>query len=99
MGMKKWFKKQGKSIEKHVSNIVPHQHSADRRAANEAVAAQIEFYKNQKEELAKESQRVEDERQTEKTKISEKQIRSARRAFRSPGFMEEESSGYGTTLG
>ncbi len=97
--LSKWLKKQGKSIEKHISNVIPHQHSADRRAANEAVAEQIDFYQKQKEEMAKESKRVEDDRAAEKDKISRKQIRSARRAYRAPGFMDEAGSGYGDTLG
>lgn len=93
--LSKWLKK----AERAISNVIPHQHSADRRAANQAVAEQIDYYQKQKEELAKESKRVEDERTAEKQKISEKQIRSARRAYRSPGFMDEASTGYSDTLG
>lgn len=92
-------KKIGRKIEKAISNVIPHQHSADRRAANQAVADQIDFYKTQKEEMAKESKRVEDERNTEKSKIAQKQIRSARRAYRAPGFMDEASTDYNDTLG
>lgn len=93
--LSKWLKK----AERAISNAIPHQHSADRRAANQAVAEQIDYYQKQKEEMAKESKRVEDERTAEKQKISEKQIRSARRAYRSPGFMDEASTGYSDTLG
>jgi len=84
--------------EKKISNAIPHQHSADRRAANEAAAQQIEYYKTAKDTMEKETQRVESEREAEKTKISQKQIRSARRAYRTPGFMEEAQGGYGETL-
>lgn len=91
----KWLKK----VEKKISNIIPHQHSADRRAANQAVAEQIDFYRTQKNTMTKESMRVEEDRNTEKTKISKKQIKSARHAYRAPGFMDEASSGYGDTLG
>lgn len=93
--LSKWLNK----AESAISNVIPHQHSADRRAANQAVAEQIDYYQKQKEEIAKESKRVEEDRAQEKTKIAEKQIRSARRAYRSPGFMDEASSGYSDTLG
>lgn len=93
--LSKWLKK----AEKAVSNAIPHQHSADRRAANEAVAEQLDYYKTSKEEMAKESKRVEDERNRTNAKIDKKQIKSARRAYRAPGFMDEASSGYGDTLG
>lgn len=93
--LSKWLKK----AEKAISNSIPHQHSADRRAANQAVAEQIDYYQKQKDEMAKESKRIEDDRAAEKNKIAEKQIRSARRAYRAPGFMDEASSGYSDTLG
>jgi tryptophan 2,3-dioxygenase len=93
--LSKWLK-QG---ERAVSSAIPHQHSADRRAANEAAAEQISYYQQQKEEMAKESQRVETDRATEKQKINKKQIRSARYAYRAPGFMDESSSQYDSTLG
>ena len=93
--LSKWLKK----AEKAISNVIPHQHSADRRQANEAVAEQISYYKTQKEEIAKESKRVDEDRAAEKSKIAQKQIRSARRAYRAPGFMDEASSGYSDTLG
>lgn len=93
--LSKWLK----NAERAISNAIPHQHSADRRAANQAVAEQIDYYKTQKEEIAKESKRVEDERNMEKQRIAQKQIKSARRAYRAPGFMDEASSGYSDTLG
>lgn len=93
--LSKWLK----GAERAISNAIPHQHSADRRAANQAVAEQIDYYQKEKEELAKESKRIEDERNAEKQKISEKQIRGARRAYRAPGFMDEAQSGYGDKLG
>ncbi len=93
--LSKWLK----GAEKAVSNAIPHQHSADRRAANEAVSEQIEYYKTSKAEMAAEKERVEGERKTEKAKIAKKQIKSARRAYRAPGFMDEATSDYGETLG
>src|ERR1700753_1177165 len=85
--LSKWLKK----AEKAISNVIPHQHSADRRAANQAVSEQISYYQQQKEEMAKESARVDEDRNTEKKKIAEKQIKSARRAYRAPGFLDESN--------
>lgn len=93
--LSKWLKK----AEKAISNAIPHQHSADRRAANKAVAEQISYYQQAKEEMANESKRVEEDRTAEKKKIAEKQIRSARRAYRAPGFMDEANAGLSDTLG
>jgi hypothetical protein len=93
--LSKWLK----GAERAISNAIPHQHSADRRAANQAVAEQIDFYQKQKADMAEEKTRVEGERAAEKEKISKKQIKSARRAYRAPGFLDEASEGYGNTLG
>jgi hypothetical protein len=93
--LSKWLK----GAEKAISNAIPHQHSADRRAANQAVAEQIDFYQKQKADMAEEKERVEGERKTEKEKIDKKQIKSARRAYRAPGFLDEVSEGYSNTLG
>lgn len=93
--LSKWLKK----AERAISKAIPHQHSADRRQANQAVAEQIDYYKNQKEEIAKESARVEEDRTTQKNKVSEKQLRTAKRAYRAPGFMDEAATGYSDTLG
>jgi DNA-binding protein H-NS len=93
--LSKWLKK----AERAISNVIPHQHSADRRAANQAVAEQIDYYKTQKEEIAKESVRVDEDRSNQKNKVAEKQMRTAKRAYRAPGFMDETSTGYSDTLG
>jgi len=93
--LSKWLKK----AEKFVSNIIPHQHSADRRAANAAAAEQIAFYKEQKDMMTKEATRLEGEREQEKRRIAQKQIRSMRRAYRAPGFMESAGSGLSDTMG
>ncbi len=93
--LSKWTKK----IERNISSAIPHQHSADRRAANAAVAEQIDFYQKQKQEMVNEASRLEGERTTEKNKIATKQIKSARRAYRQPGFMDQVDTGYSNTLG
>lgn len=87
-----------KKVEHYISEHVPHQHSADRRAANEEVASQIELYKQEKQQLVDEAARVKGERDAEQQRIAKKQIRSARRAYRAPGFMEDASTSYDQTL-
>jgi len=94
-----WLSKGFKGIERGISNAIPHQHSADRRAANQAVAEQIDYYQKAKDEMAAESKRVEDERAAGKKKIAEKQIKGMQRAYRSPGFLEETSSNLSNKLG
>jgi hypothetical protein len=94
-----WLSKTAKKAERWVSNSIPHQHSAERRAANQAVAEQIDYYQKAKEEIATESKRTEDERAADKKKIAEKQIKSMKRAYRSPGFLEEASGDMGNKLG
>ena len=93
--LSKWAKK----MERKISAAIPHEHSADRRAANQAAAEQIDYYQKAKEEMAAEATRVESERMTEKQKIAQKQIKSMRRAYRAPGFMDEASQEYTDTLG
>lgn len=60
---------------------------------------QLDYYKMQKDELQKESARVSGERDSERKRLHEKQIRSMRRSFRSPGFMEGPNQGTAETLG
>ena len=94
-----WLSEGLKKIEHVISNAIPHQHSADRRAANQAAKEQIDFYQQQKAAMEKEAMRVEQERKEQKERINRKQIQSARRAYRAPGFLDEESSGYTDKLG
>lgn len=71
-----------KFLDKHFT------HKTERRKAGEAINAQIEYYKN---ETAKANQILEDaktERENQKKKVQEKQIRSMRSKFRSPGFLD-----------
>ena len=92
-------KKIGKKVEKAISKTIPHEHSAQKRAAMAATKEQLDFYKSQKEELHKESERVKEQRQQEQKRLHEKQIRSMRRSFRSPGFMEGPETGTKEKLG
>jgi len=88
-----------KKTERGISNLIPHQHSAQRRAEMAATTQQLDLYKSQKDSLAAENARVSSERDVERKKVHEKQIRSMRRSFRSPGFMEGPSSETAETTG
>jgi uncharacterized protein (DUF3084 family) len=93
------FSKALKKAERSISNLIPHQHSAQTRAEMAAAKEQLDFYKEQKEAIGKEQERVTQERDTERKKLHEKQIRSMRRSYRSPGFMEGPGDGTADTLG
>ena len=88
-----------KKTEKWISKGIPHQHSAERRAANQAVSEQISYYTKAKADMAEEKTRVEAERVEGKKKLAQKQIKSMQRAYRSPGFLEDASGELGSKLG
>lgn len=89
-----------KKIERKISGLIPHQHSADTRAAMGAAKAQLDYYKSSKEEMQKQSKELSDQKHLEQQKIHEKQIRALRRNFRTPGFLGTDSSaGVSDTLG
>jgi len=78
-----------KKGERAVSSAIPHQHSAERRAALAAAAEQIEFYRSQRSAIEEEATRVKAESEEARRKVQEKQIRSMQRSYRAPGFMGE----------
>ena len=88
-----------KATEQIISHIVPHQSEAERRAANKAVTAQIDYYRSQKDMMSKESQRIEGERNAEKKRISQRQIKSLRSAFKPNGGFLEDSASFSEKLG
>lgn len=88
-----------KALERGISGLIPHAHSADRRAANQAAAEQIDFYQKQKQAMEDESAIVERETKRNKEKIQRKQIRSARAAYRAPGFLDEANFDVSDRLG
>lgn len=94
-----FFKKIGKKIEKTISNIIPHTHSAERRATMAAAKEQINFYHEQKEELTKARQATETEKTAERSRINEKQIKARQRTYRRGGFMAPPVSEVKNQLG
>jgi len=89
-----------RGLERAISKVIPHQHSADRRASNQAVKAQMDFYQSSKDEMHKQNEEIASEKKMEIDKIHEKQIRSMRNQFRNPGFLgTEPSSGISSQLG
>lgn len=94
-----WLSKWGKKAEKFVSNVVPHQHSAERRAAMSAAQEQIDMYRGLKDEAAKRRQEYEDDKKKEQQKLAEKQARGLRRRRRAPGFMQDSGGDVNEKLG
>ena len=81
-----------KKAERSISKLIPHQHSADTRAANAATKAQMDYYQEAKDTMHKQQEEIAQEKAAESTKIHEKQIRSMRNKFRNPGFLGTDSS-------
>lgn len=82
-----------KSVENAISKVVPHTGQAEKRATMYAAREQMDYYHAQKEELHKQNDDISRQKQAEQVKINEKQIRSLRRNFRSPGFMDSGDAG------
>lgn len=94
-----WVGKKLKQIEHGISKVIPHQHARDRRQANRAAAEQISYYKEQKQVMHEEKARIDADKIAEKKMLAKKQVKSLRRAVRSPGFMEPASTGASEKLG
>ena len=88
-----------KKIEKKISNIIPHAHSAQTRAEMAAAKEQLDYYQQQKETLKKETERADAQREQERKKLHAKQIRTLRRNYSSGGFMEGPNTGESDQLG
>ncbi len=89
-----------KTIERSISKIIPHEHSAAKRAAMGAVKEQVDYYQQSKQEMMKQNAEVSNQKHLEQQKIQEKQIRSMRRNYRAPGFLgTDTNSGVSDTLG
>ena len=77
----------GRGAERAISKVIPHQHSADKRAASALTKQQMDYYQSAKDEMHKQSEDIAAQKTTESNKIHEKQIRSMRNTFRNPGFL------------
>lgn len=87
-----WLSQAGKKIERGISNIIPHQHSADIRAQRQAMKEQMDLYKEQKDTLHKANEDLATQKKTEADRLHQKQIRSLRGHYRrNSGFMGSES--------
>jgi hypothetical protein len=94
-----WLSQGLKNVERGISNIIPHQHSADRRATMEATKQQIDYYQQAKEELNKNRVEAEEEKKQARQKVNEKEIRARQRLYRRGGFLQEPSAAPKDTLG
>jgi hypothetical protein len=73
---------------RQISNLIPHEHSADRRANLYASREQMQFYQEQKESLHKAAADASTQRATEQHKVHQKQIRALRNSYqRRSGLM------------
>lgn len=88
-----------RGVERKISSLFPHEHSADRRAAMEATKQQIDYYKTAKDTLEKETKANEEQKKAERQRINEKEIRARQRTYRRAGFMSEPSPAPKDTLG
>ena len=84
-----------------MSAAIPHVHSAERRAQMEATTAQIEAYGEQKKLAQDTAAANEAQRNEERKSISQKSLRSRRRAFARAGFLSDANASGGEkgTLG
>ena len=90
-----------KNLERGISNLIPHQHSAERRATMNAANEQIQFYKSEKDRLINVASTNKAEKENKRRRINEKEIRSRKRAFKPQGFMNISpiSQNVGDSLG
>lgn len=82
-----WLSSGLKKIEKGISNVIPHAHSADRRASMQAAKEQIDYYKTSKDLAVKSAHDADEQKKTERNKINKDQIRAKQRTYRRGGFM------------
>ncbi len=89
-----WLSKGLKKIERGISNLIPHQHSADLRAQRQATKEAMDLYKEQKDTLHKANEDLATQKKTEADRLHQKQIRSLRSHYRrSSGFMNSDAGG------
>lgn len=94
-----WLSKGLKKVERSVGGLIPHVSAAERRQSMYAAREQMELYQEQKRQLQAESERINKAKVIEQRKLHEKQIRSLRRAYRSPGFMQPAQNELSDTTG
>lgn len=99
MSIFKELKKAGQRLERGVSNMIPHTHSAERRSAMQQARSQIDFYRDLKNDFAKEREEIKTEKAQENARLEKKQVRALRRARRQPGFLEASQQGLSDKLG
>jgi len=71
-----------KNIERKISSVIPHQHSAERRENMYAARDQMQFYQQQKENLTKAAETLSQQKATESQKLHQSQIRALRSHYK-----------------
>lgn len=78
-----------KKVERAIGGLIPHQSAYDKRQSMYAAREQMDLYQQQKQMLQEENERIGKQKDLERQKLHEKQIRALRRNYRSPGFMQQ----------
>ncbi len=95
-----WLSKGLKKAERWIGSKIPHTSAAEKRAQMQATKEQMDLYKEQKETLHQAAEDLAKQKETERQKLNEQQIRSLRRNFRrSSGFMGTPEGQVKDTLG
>ena len=84
-----WLSKGLKSAESAIGGVIPHESAASKRAREQAVQEEISYYKKAKADMEAETKRTKEERDAEAKRVAAKSIKNQRRAYRTPGFMDE----------
>lgn len=89
-----------KKIERKISAVIPHVHSADRRMQMEMAAEQLSLYQQQRQEADRLLSEAKTEREREARRLDQRRIRALRTGSGTrSGFLEAPSSDLSNTLG
>ena len=94
-----WLSKALKKIERKISDVIPHTHSADRRQQMEMAAEQLSLYRQQRQEAEKLLSEMKDEKDREARRLDQRRIRALRGGGTRSGFLEAPTSELSRTLG
>ncbi len=88
-----WLSKGLSKVGNIPGNIIPHVGQAEKRANMYAAREQMQYYQSAKDELHKQSEDLAKQKEVERSKLHEKQIRALRGSYRKsrPGFMQSEA--------
>lgn len=94
-----WVSSGLKKTERWIGSKIPHTSQADKRLARQSMKEQMDLYKQQKEELHNQSEKLAETKKVEADRLHQKQIRSLRRNLRKPGGLMNSQEDVKETLG